>query len=194
MTSQEAIAAVAEELTDELVICTTGHTCREMQAVKDRPANFYMIGSMGVAPAIGLGIALSRKDKTVVVFDGDGALLMGLGILPMMGCWKPKNLIHLVLDNEAFASTGHQPTYSDRIDLSELAQAAGYPVVRRVEDVKSLQEEWRLLRNRPGPSFLLAKCRSRTGEPPPRVRPSPEEITQRFMENLKGRDPVRTHS
>lgn len=182
MTTREALGILARQLTDELVVCTTGYTCRDMQAARDRPGNFYMIGSMGVAASLGLGIALSTPGKTVVVFDGDGSVLMGLGALPMVGALKPKNLIHLVLDNEAFVSTGSQSTYSSAVGLDAVAQVCGYAQVRRATRPQEVERQWRQMREGEGPSFFLMKCQPDVGEPLERVRLSPEEITARFME------------
>ena len=184
MTTREALGIIAGKLTDELAVCTTGYTCRDMQHLKDRPGNFYMIGSMGVAAAIGLGIALTKRESTVVVFDGDGAVLMGLGVLPMIGSLKPRNLIHLVLDNEVFASTGNQPTYSRTVDLAQIARSSGYAVVRRAESPQEVESGWSQIRSEAGPSFFLMKCRPDTGSAMERVRLSPEAIRSRMMEAI----------
>ncbi len=180
MTSREAIQAVAQELTDELAVGTTGYTCRDMQAALERPGNFYMIGSMGLAASLGLGIAMNRPDKRVVVFDGDGSVLMGLGNLPLAGSLRPRNFIHLVFDNEAFASTGNQPTLSGQVPLDALARACGYPVVETVENRQQLLECFRRVRRAAGPVFLLVKCRPDATPPPERIRLTPYEISQRF--------------
>lgn len=184
MTAREAIQAVAQELTDELVVCTTGYTCRDMQTVCDRAANFYMIGSMGIAASIGLGMVLENPHRRVVVFDGDGSLLMGLGILPMVGALGPKNFFHVLFDNEAFASTGAQPTYSSATGLDALARLAGYRTVRRVERLEELAGIWRQVRESQGPAFLLVKCRLDAVPPRERVRLAPEGITSRFKEAI----------
>lgn len=182
MTTREAIGIVARQLKEELVVCTTGYTCRDMQAAADRKANFYMIGSMGCAGSIGLGMAVSAPKKRVVVFDGDGALLMGLGILPMVGALGPKNFIHLVFDNEVFASTGNQPTYSRSVALDAMARAAGYPVVKRAQTPEELNLGWRQVQAQEGPVFLWVKCQPDAGQPMDRVRLTPEAITDRFKE------------
>jgi thiamine pyrophosphate-dependent acetolactate synthase large subunit-like protein len=181
MTTRQAIALLAGQLTDELVVCTTGHTCRDMQACLDRPENFYMIGSMGLASALGLGVALCRPDRTVVVLDGDGSVLMALGTLPMVGTLRPVRFVHVVLDNETYASTGGQPTYSASVDLDALAVASGYPVVRRVDDPQRLLAVWREIRSLDGPVFLLVKCRTDEGPPSPRVALDPQAIARRFQ-------------
>jgi len=186
MTTREAIKAIAGQLTDEWVVCTTGYTCRDMQAVADRAANFYMIGSMGVAASIGLGLALRCPNRSVVVLDGDGAVLMGLGNLPMIGVLTPKNLIHVVLDNEVFASTGGQMTYARRVSLDGLAKSSGYPLVERVDRLDQISGVWRQVSQRKGPAFILLKCQPDAGPPMERVRLAPEEITSRFKEAAHG--------
>lgn len=182
MTTREAIGILAKRLKDELVICTTGYTCRDMQAASDRPGNFYMIGSMGLAASLGLGICLSKPSARVVVFDGDGSALMGLGSLPAIGVLAPRNLIHVVFDNEAFASTGNQPTYSSRVSLDALAVASGYPKVSRAGTAAELERAWDRLSAGAGPVFLLVKCSPTLSPPEERVRLEPENITERFRE------------
>src|SRR5437773_10285570 len=94
-----AIEAVLGLLTDQPVIICNGFPSREAFKLADRPTHFYMIGSMGVAPAIGLGVALAKPNKKVIVLDGDGNVLMSMGTLATVGALKPKNFLHVVLDN-----------------------------------------------------------------------------------------------
>lgn len=182
MTTREAIRIVAQRLKGELAVCTTGYTCRDMQEASDRPGNFYMIGSMGLAASLGLGIALSKPKAKVAVFDGDGSVLMGLGALPVIGSLSPCNLIHVVFDNGVFASTGNQPTYSGRVSLDRLAVSCGYRQAARAETPEKLATEWERLQRGTGPAFLLVKCRPDQGAPAERVKLQPEAITERFME------------
>ncbi len=182
MTTREAIGVLSKRLDRELVVCTTGYTCRDMQACADRPENFYMIGSMGLAGSLGLGVALSKPGSRVVVFDGDGAVLMGLGSLPVIGILGPRNLVHVVFDNEVFASTGNQPTYSSGVPLDGLAAASGYRQVVRAATAAELARAWDRIGEGAGPVFLLVKCSPDPGSPAERVRMEPEQITERFME------------
>lgn len=189
MTTREAIQILMPLLTDEILICTTGYVSRDACAVKDRPQNFYMIGSMGLAPAIGLGIASCSPEKSVVIFDGDGALLMGLGILPMAGNFKPKRFLHVVFDNESYASTGHQRTYSHNTPLEKLAADCGYAHAARINSTARLAETAADFLKKQGARFLLIKCagdkEAYIGEKSasPRVPQSPEEITCRLRKN-----------
>jgi len=182
MTSREALRVIIQRLTDELVIHTTGYLCRDSCAVQDRPGNFYMIGSMGIAPAIGLGLALARPRRRVVVFDGDGALLMGLGTLAMASTIQPANFYHVVFDNEAYASTGHQPTHSRYVALDAVATASGYRWVARVTAEDQLNAMFQSMMTEPGPAFLLVKCEDVPAAPSPRIPHEPPVITRRLME------------
>jgi thiamine pyrophosphate-dependent acetolactate synthase large subunit-like protein len=104
-----------KKVTDEAVITSTGMISREVHAVKDRSANFYMMGSMGCALAIGLGLAHSRPDLKVIVISGDGAALMSLGTMVLHQKLNPPNLTHYILDNNCHATTGGQQTVSNYI-------------------------------------------------------------------------------
>ncbi|MCK5019452.1 MAG: hypothetical protein KAS32_20505 [Candidatus Peribacteraceae bacterium] len=116
----DAIRKIMKKVKDEIVISSTGMISRELCAVKDRPENFYMMGSMGSALGIGLGIAINSKHK-VIVISGDASVLMSLGTLVLHKKLKPKNLRHYILDNGASSSTGGQPTCSDAVDFSKIA-------------------------------------------------------------------------
>ena len=181
----EALRAAVSALTSEPVVHANGYICRESFAVKDRIENFYMIGSMGMASAIGLGVALAAPDRATVVFDGDGNLLMSLGILPMigggpmMGRGRPANLVHVVFDNGLYGSTGNQASPSRAIGLHHLARAAGYERATAVARADDLHAAVAAAVTGGGPSFILARV---TGEeqPAPRIPYAPEEIRDRF--------------
>ncbi len=116
----EAIKKIMDKVTDEIVISSTGMISREVYLVKDRARNFYMLGSMGSALAIGLGVALNSEYK-VIVISGDAAVLMSLGTVILHKKLNPPNLKHYILDNNCHSSTGGQSTCSDVIDFSKLA-------------------------------------------------------------------------
>lgn len=178
-----AMEALLELLTDQPVIICNGFPSREAFTIADRPTHFYMIGSMGVAAAIGLGVALAKPQKKVVVFDGDGNVLMGMGTLATVGATKPKNLVHVVFDNEVYGSTGNQPTYSRLVRLDLVAKAAGYVHVERVIEREDLVYEFREMLGKDGPSFLLVKVNEWV-EDVGRVLHDPPEITQRFKKAI----------
>ena len=134
-----AIKTIAEELTDELVVCNLGFPSRELYALHDRKTHFYMLGSMGLASSIGLGISLSQPRK-VVVLDGDGSLLMNLGSLATIANHAPENYLLVVLDNRCYGSTGCQPTATSKVtDLSAIASGAGLREVKTVSTAEGIR-------------------------------------------------------
>lgn len=172
----DAIAAVLERAGDALVVTANGWISREACAAHDRDGNFYMLGSMGLASSIGLGVALTRPERRVIVLDGDGNLLMALGTLAMVADQQPRNFVHVVLDNEMYGSTGGQRSLSATVDLDELARAAGYASVRRIGDLAELEDALAAQ----GPVFLLIKVAPVPHGEAPRVPHAPEAIAKRF--------------
>lgn len=185
----EALQAAVRALGHEPVVHANGYICRESFAVRDRPENFYMIGSMGLASSIGLGAALARDDRTVVVFDGDGNLLMNLGILPMIGDAgrqrRPRRFVHIVFDNGVYASTGGQPSPGQATRLDRVAAAAGYARAVCVTTARGISEALTEALGSDGPSFLLARVTAED-KPAPRIPYPPEEIRDRFRRALGG--------
>jgi thiamine pyrophosphate-dependent acetolactate synthase large subunit-like protein len=182
----EAVEAVVRCLRgDELVISSNGMISRELFPVADTPRNFYMIGSMGLASSIGLGLALSLPDRQIVVLEGDGNILMNLGSTATIGHFAPGNLTQVVLDNEAHDSTGGQPTVSRTARLEEVARAAGYRFARKVASQEAVEPAVRESLGQ-GPAFILVKVeRGGTGDIS-RVSYSPEEIRARFQRSAQG--------
>lgn len=126
MARYEAIQKIMESIEEELVICNIGFPSRELYEIDDRPKNFYMIGSMGLASSIGFGLAMAKPHKDVVVIDGDGSLLMNMGSLVTIFANNPSNLTWIVIDNGAYGSTGNQDTYAQKTDLVDIAKAVGF--------------------------------------------------------------------
>ena len=185
MTRAEAIHAVLSKLTDELVIICNGFPSREAFAFRDRPEHFYMIGSMGLTPAIGIGVALAKPTRTVVVLDGDGNVLMNMGTLATIAAHRPTNLLHIVFDNEVYGSTGNQATFSNRVPLDTVAQSSGYAVVNRVLEEPLIGPAVEQMLRAPGPGFLLVKVSTRVTTVP-RVAIEPGAMTKRFINAANG--------
>jgi len=116
-----------KQITDELVICSTGMISREVYETKDRPENFYVMGSMGASLGIGIGLAL-HTNKKVIVIAGDGDILMSMGTLALMNKLKLKNLKLIILDNNCYSSTGCQKTCSDAVDFTKITNCKVYKV------------------------------------------------------------------
>ena len=181
----QALSVVVPVLQDALVVHANGFISRESFNLEDRLGNFYMIGSMGLASSIALGVALSKPERRVVVFDGDGNVLMNMGSLALVGAQQPRNLVHLVFDNEVYGSTGNQPTISSRVALDAVARASGYVDVRRVEDADQLRAATQELLAKDGPSFLLIKIEpDREERHIGRITHEPQNIVRRFMEAI----------
>jgi sulfopyruvate decarboxylase subunit beta len=130
----EAIKAVAYAAGDSLIVCNIGFPSRELYAAADRLENFYMLGSMGLASSIGLGLALAQPNRRIIVLDGDGSVLMNLGTLATIANRAPENYLLVILDNCCYGSTGSQPSCtSQRTNLAQVAKASGVWHVRTVE-------------------------------------------------------------
>lgn len=179
----QAIVAILELVSHQPVVICNGFPSREAYKLHDRPATFYMIGSMGMASAIGLGVALSKPDKQVIVLDGDGNVLMNMGTLATVGALRPANFIHVVLDNEVYGSTGNQASYARTVRLEQMAKAAGYINVERVREREDLVYELKDMLSKDGPSFLLVKVNELV-EDADRVGIDPPMIAQRFRDAL----------
>src|SRR5215216_5443264 len=124
----DAMKAVYPRLKESIVITIMGAVSAELQSLGHQPNFFYLQHAMGLASSMGLGIALSRPELQVVVFDGDGSVLMNLGGLTTLARYRPPNLAHVVFDNESLLSVGGFPTAtSTGSDLAGIAQAAGIP-------------------------------------------------------------------
>ena len=184
MQRSDAIAAVLSRLSDELVVAANGWISREACAASDRAENFYMLGSMGLASPIALGLALAQPERRVVVFDGDGNLLMTLGTLAMIGDLRPPNFLHIVFDNEVYGSTGAQRSATASVALDALALAAGYLDVRRAVTIDELNAAIDALLTATGPAFLLVKVDAAANGTAPRVPHEPDAISARVRAAL----------
>src|SRR5919202_2539395 len=124
----DALRAIYPRLEERVVVTIMGAVAAELQAIGHRPGFFYLQHAMGLASSMGLGIALGRPELSVVVLDGDGSILMNLGGLTTLARYKPRNLIHVVFDNESILSVGGFPTATATgSDIAGIAAAAGVP-------------------------------------------------------------------
>jgi phosphonopyruvate decarboxylase len=186
LTRTEALELIVRtQPADRAIIATTGKTGRELFTVSDSPANIYVVGGMGTASGIGLGITHALPDQAVTVIDGDGAALMKLGTLATIGYYQPNNLLHILLDNEQHDSTGGQQTVSSTVRFADVAAAVNYRNAAFAEDRDGIAEALKRLLTLPGPSLLHIKIKP--GSPARLGRPTikPFEVKQRFMEFLQ---------
>ncbi len=171
---------------DTLLIATTGFTGRELFAINDRNNHFYMVGSMGCASSLGLGIALARPDLRIVVIDGDGAGLMRMGNFTMLGSYANGNLIHILLDNEAHDSTGAQATVAGNVDFVGIAKASGYSASLGGNTTGLIDKIFALPAHN-GPVFGHLRIRCGTMEKLPRPDIGPAEVLTRLMKHIDSR-------
>jgi len=170
-----ALAAEAAAAQDALLICNIGFPSRELFSVRDRPENFYMLGSMGLASSIGLGLALARPERKVMVLDGDGSVLMNLGTLATIAHHALQNYQLVILDNCCYGSTGSQPTCTHLgTDLFALAKAAG------IEKVILVDRAWELNQALAGDCTVIVAKVEEGNATVPIISLSPEDILERF--------------
>ena len=179
MNRKEAIELITRKIGNEPIICSNGYMSRDLFYVNDKTTNFYMVGSMGLASSIGLGIAIKNPKKRIFVFDGDGNILMNLGSLTTIGTIKPKNLIHLVFDNGSHESTGGQPTCTNSISIAKIAKAANLKVFQ-VENESQFEKILVKIKKLVGPIMIVVKIKN-SKETGGRVQTSPRRIKEHFM-------------
>ncbi len=177
MRRTDALAVIVEEMGDQLIVCNIGDPSRELHSIRDSPNYFYMLGSMGLASSIGLGLALSRPDRRVLAIDGDGAVLMNLGTLATIADQCPANYVLAIIDNGVYGSTGGQPTCASRgADLASIARGAGVGEVSTVTGPEELKGVLRSIRS--GVVVVKVSPESIDG---PIIELSPRQIIDRFM-------------
>jgi|SRR5947209_3882070 len=133
----ECMRAIYDRLESCIVVTIMGAVSVELQSLGHRPNFFYLLHAMGLASSTGLGLALCRPKQRVVVFDGDGSILMNLGGFTTLARYRPKNLVHVIFDNESLLSVGGFPTATATgSDLARIATAAGVPRSTTVQTVE----------------------------------------------------------
>lgn len=215
--TRKAVLTAVQQATDDddVLIATTGFTGRELYAIEDLPRQVYMVGSMGCAVSLGLGMAIAvergektgfaalstseslerrvgehphqAKRKRIIVLDGDGALLMRLGALASAGFEAPPNLVHLLLDNEVHDSTGGQHTTSHAVDLAAVAAACGTREVHRVAGVVDVVAALAAHKAQPTHTFLHIKTAPGAAQDLPRPAVTPDDVALRLRRHLESR-------
>ena len=166
---------------EDRIISANGFISRDLFNISDTRPAFYMIGSMGLASSIGLGIALKDPGRKVFVFDGDGNILMNLGSLTTIGSLKPKNLVHLVFDNSVHESTGSQPTNTNFVSVGKIAKACNYNHTFTVRTENNFEKILRKIKKLKGPIMIVVKIQQNDTERSGRINISPVRIKECFM-------------
>lgn len=186
---EDAIRQVLEASGSDPVVSTTGKPSREVFELREavgqpHGSDFLTVGSMGHASSIALGVAAQEPGRRVWCLDGDGATLMHMGALAVIGSSGVRNLVHIVLDNGAHETVGGMPTAAGQIDLVAIAKACGYAMAQAVSDEQGLARALEEASSQEGPTMVLVKCA--LGSRPDLGRPTitPKQAKVDFMEHL----------
>ncbi|MFL5064372.1 MAG: thiamine pyrophosphate-dependent enzyme [Xanthobacteraceae bacterium] len=174
---------VARLAHDEAVVAGIGNTNFDLYAVGHRPQNFYMLGSMGLAVPIALGVAIAQPSRGVIALEGDGSILMSLGCLSTVAQLKPRNLTIIIIDNGIYQITGKQPTTTQSTaDIVEIARGCGIENSLWIRDEAHFEELIDRAFDDGGPILLAAKIDDQPGDA--KMVRDPALIRNRFMKGL----------
>jgi sulfopyruvate decarboxylase subunit beta len=186
MNRSDVLKSLLPAISGELVVCNIGLPSQELHMLGDRPSNFYMLGTMGLASSIGLGLALAQREK-VIAIDGDGSVLMNLGSLATIANNPADNFILLIVDNGSYGSTGDQPTYAGRkTSLAAVAHACGCETVVECKAEETAEVIKKALASN---KMTVIVCKCESGNiPVPVIELDAPVIRHRFMEEVKRRN------
>ena len=163
MSREEVIRKIVEVSGDDIIVSSTGKASRELFEIReankqDHSRDFLTVGSMGHSSSIAFGIAAQRPEKQVWIIDGDGAALMHMGSMAVLGANAPKNIIHIVINNGAHETVGGMPTVAEKIDLVKIAEGCGYPKAVCVKDLGELERVLQIVKITNQLTFVEIKC------------------------------------
>jgi sulfopyruvate decarboxylase subunit beta len=159
MKRDECFEILKRHITDEVVVASYSSAV-EWNDLNPRDLNYFSVGAMGLGPSHGLGLALGRPDRRIVVLDGDGSLLMNLGSLVTIAAAAPKNLVHFVCQNECYEANGSHPLPNPTVDFAGLARSAGYTQVHDFSELKSFEQQVGHILAQEGPVFATLHVRN----------------------------------
>ena len=186
MNRSEVLKSLLPVISDQFVVCNIGLPSQELHMLDDQPSNFYMLGTMGLASSIGLGVALAQKQK-VISIDGDGSVLTNFGTLPTIANNVADNFILLIIDNGSYGSTGDQPTYAGKkTSLAAVASACG---CENVIECQADEAAATLRAALAGNEMTIIVCKCESGNiKVPVIQMDPVVIRDRFMKELQARN------
>lgn len=187
---ESAIEHIVDAAKQDLIISTTGKISRELFEIRNKKKqehqfDFLTVGSMGHSSSIALGIALNRPDKTVWCLDGDGAALMHMGSMAVIGGKCPSNMIHILINNQSYETVGGMPTAASSVNWQKIAEGCGYPHIFNVETLEELEEKLTIVKSQNELSFLEVKCAIGSRMDLGRPTTSAQENKKAFMNHLK---------
>ena len=189
MVREEIIRHIVKVSGEDPVVSTTGKASRELFEIREANGqghqyDFLTVGSMGHSSSIALGVALNKPDRKIWCIDGDGAVLMHMGSMAVVGANKPENLVHVVINNSAHETVGGMPTVAGRMDLTAIAKACGYPNAVCVDSFEALDRELKAAKERNELSLIEVKCSIGAREDLGRPTTTALENKQNFMRGL----------
>jgi phosphonopyruvate decarboxylase len=182
-TRHDALRLIHERFPTEPIVATTGKAGRELFTLGDRENQIYLVGSMGCASAVALGVSRVTGRRTIVV-DGDGAALMKLGALATVGAYAPSGLVHILLDNGVHDSTGGQATVSEGVDFSGIAASCGYRTATAAADEVSIARALDQIDGAEGPHFIHVRIQPGSIAKLGRPTVKPADVAARFRRFL----------
>lgn len=190
MLREEIIQHIVKISGEDPIVCTTGKASRELFEIREannqsHKYDFLTVGSMGHSSSIALGIAINKPDSKIWCIDGDGAVLMHMGSMAVLGYNAPKNLIHIIINNGAHETVGGMPTVAEKIDFVSVARACGYPNAICVETFDDLDSELENAKARNELSLIEVKCSIGARDNLGRPTTTALENKNKFMEYLK---------
>ena len=191
MTREEVIKQIVNCCKDDIIISSTGKASRELFEIREKNKqshdhDFLTVGSMGHCSSIALGIALNKPEKRLWCIDGDGAILMHMGAMAVIGQNKPENLVHVLINNFAHETVGGMPTVAEYINFIEIAKSCGYTYSVSVDNYENLENELQKIKTKRVLSFLEIKCNlfSRKDLGRPTIAPKENKISfQQTLDN-----------
>ena len=190
MTREEIIQHIVKATGEDPIISTTGKGHRELFEITGSKArqgsghDFLTVGSMGHCSSIALGVALNKPEQKIWCVDGDGAVLMHMGAMAVIGANKPANMIHVVINNGSHETVGGMPTVADNIDLVGVAKACGYPHAVSVSTAEELVSELERAKENGALSLIEVKCAIGAREDLGRPTTTAMENKEAFMAEL----------
>lgn len=190
MVREEIIEHIATASEGDVVVSTTGKASRELFEIRERRgqthgSDFLTVGSMGHSSSIALAIANEKPDRKIWIIDGDGALLMHMGSMALMGVNAPRNVVHIVINNGAHETVGGLPTVAEKIDLMKIAEGCGYPSYECVDSFEALDKALDRAKASDHLSFIEVKCSIGARDDLGRPTTTAKENKENFMKYLE---------
>ena len=190
MTREEAIRRIVNITGEDIIVSTTGKASRELYEIREQNKqshkyDFLTVGSMGHSSSIALGIAVNKPDKNVWCIDGDGAVLMHMGAMSVIGDICPKNFKHIIINNTAHETVGGMPTSMAETNIVKMAQSVGYKYFVSVDNYNDLDKELKIIKNKQELSLIEVKCSIGARENLGRPKTSPLENKIQFVNFLR---------